>query len=119
MASNLVGHHLQVAYVVPKHRRFIVSGSPSEPFLVEAAAHMMATPGFSTINCLRNFTDDELLDAGESDEIVGRSLTIDAYDVAKRHRMPGTPIHHSWVPVLDFLKALFTDEVYEHIIKIK
>jgi hypothetical protein len=118
---NLIARHLQVAFVVPKHRHFIVSGSPSEPFLIEAAAHMMATPGFSTIHCLLNFANEGLLNAGESGEIVGRSLTIDAYDIALRNCTPSksTPIYHSWVPVLDFLKALFTDKVYEAIVKIK
>ena len=95
MASNLVAHHLLVAYIVPQHRKFIVNGSPSEPFLVEAAAHMMATPGFSTIGCLLNLTNEELLYAGESGGIVGRSLTIDAYDHALRLRHPRTPIYHS------------------------
>jgi hypothetical protein len=121
MSSNLIARHLQVAFVVPKHRHFVVSGSPSEPFLIEAAAHMMATPGFSTIRCLLNFANEGLLNAGESGEIVGRLLTIDAYDIALRKRTPPTsiPIYHSWVPVLDFLNALFTDKVYEDIIKIK
>ena len=36
--------HLQTAYVVPKHRSFVVSGTPIEPFLVEAATCMMASP---------------------------------------------------------------------------
>jgi hypothetical protein len=116
MASNLVARHLQVAYVVPTHRRFLVSGSPSEPFLVEAAARMMATPGFSTIDCLLRFTNEELLDPGESGEIVGRTLMIDAYDTALRAR---ANMYHSWVPVLDFLRALFPDNVYERVIGIR
>ena len=121
MESNLIARHLQVAYVVPIHRKFLFSGSPSEPFLVEAAARLMATSGFSTISCLLNFINEDLVDAGESDEIVRRSLTIDAYDVALRSRLIETEriIYHSWVSVLDFLKALFADSVYERIIKIK
>jgi len=121
MSSNLIARHLQIAFVVPKHGHFVVSGSPSEPFLIEAAAHMMATPGFSTIRCLLNFANEGFLNAGESGEIVGRSLTIDAYDVALRNytHPASTPIYHSWVPVLEFLKALFADELYEEIIKIK
>ena len=118
MASNLVARHLQVAYVVPTHRTFLVSGSPSEPFLVEAAARMMETPGFSTIECLLRFTNEELLDPGESGEIVGRALMIDAYDAALRARLPSSNMYHSWVPVLDFLKALFPDNVYERVIGI-
>ena len=77
----------------------------------------MATPEFSSISCLLNFTNEELIDAGESGIIVGRLLTIDAYDAALRLR-PGSPIYHSWVPVLDFLKALLTDDVYNKIIDI-
>ena len=121
MGSNLIARHLQVAFVVPKHRQFVVSGSPSEPFLIEAAAEMMATTGFSAIHSLLNFANEGLLNAGESDEIVGRLLTIDAYDFALRKRPPTGPRHmyHSWVPVLEFLEALFTDRVYEDIIKIK
>ncbi len=118
MASNLIARHLQVAHVVPNHRTFVVSGSPSEPFIIEAAARMMATPEFSSISCLLNFANEELIDAGESGEIVGRLLTIDAYDAALRLR-PGSLIYHSWVPVLDFLKALFTDDVYNKIISIR
>jgi hypothetical protein len=119
VASNLVARHLQVAYVVPTHRTFLVSGSPSEPFLVEAAARMMATPGFNTIDCLLRFTNEELLDPGESGEIVGRTLMIDAYDAALRARVPTSTMYHSWVHVLDFLKALFPDNVYERVIGIK
>ena len=118
MASNLVARHLQVAEVVPIHRRFIISESPSEPFIIEAAARMMATPGFTGISCLLNFTNEELIDECESGEIAGRLLTIDAYDVALRRRS-GSPIYHSWVPVLGFLEALFTDEVYKKIIEIR
>ncbi|KAF9011504.1 hypothetical protein BDZ89DRAFT_1077772 [Hymenopellis radicata] len=116
MASNLVARHLQVAYVVPTHRTFILSGSPSEPFLVEAAARMMATPGFNTIDCLLQFTNEELLDPGESGEIVGCTLMINAYDAAMRARVP--TMYHSWVHVLDFLKALFPDDVYKRVISI-
>jgi len=73
---------------------------------------MMATPGFTGISCLLNFTNEELIDESESGEIAGRLLTIDAYDAALRLR-PGSPIYHSWVPVLGFLEALFTDDVYK------
>ena len=87
----------------------------------EAVAEMKATTGFSTIHSLLNFANEGLLDAGESGEIVGRLLTIDAYDFALRKRPPRGPRHmyHSWVPVLEFLEAFFTDRVYEDIIKIK
>jgi hypothetical protein len=118
MESNLIARHLQVAFVVPLNRNFVVSGSPSEPFVVEAAAHLMATRGFSAISWLRDFINEDIVDVGESGEIVGRLLTINAYDVALRNRMR-EPIYHSWVPVLDFLKALFADSVYERIIKTK
>ena len=94
MESNLIARHLQVAYVVPIHRKYLFSGSPSEPFLVEAAAHLMATSGFSTISCLLNFNEN-LVDVGESGEIVGRSLTINAYDDALRSRLTETKrIYH-------------------------
>jgi hypothetical protein len=121
MESNLIARHLQVAFVVPINRKFVVSGSPSEPFIVEAAAHLMATPGFSAISRLRDFINEDIVDVGESGEIVGRLLTIDAYDLALRQRMtePQRPMYHSWVSVLDFLKALFADSVYERIIKTK
>ena len=119
MASNLVARHLQVAYVIPTHRTFLVSGSLSEPFLVEAAVRMMATPGFNTIDCLLRFTDKELLDPSESDDIVGRTLMIDAYNAALRACVPTSNMYHSWVPVLDFLRALFPDNVYERVIGIR
>ncbi len=119
MASNLIARHLQVAHIVPIHHGFVVSGSPSEPFIIEAAARMMATPGFSTIRCLLNLANEDLISAGESGEIVGRSLTIDAYDLALRHLRVGSKNFHSWVPVLDFLRMLFTEDVYKKIIKIK
>ena len=110
MASNLVARHLQVAYVVPTHRTFLVSGSPSEPFLVEAAARIMATPGFNTIDCLLRFTDEGLLDPGESSDIVGCTLMIDAYDAALRARMPTSNMYSQVGKVfvcIDFALAEF------------
>jgi hypothetical protein len=92
MASNLIARHLQVAKVVPNHCRFqvAVSGSPSEPFIIEAAARMMATQGFSTLRYLLNLANEELIDAGEGGEIVGQSLTIDDYDLAFRSLCTGS-----------------------------
>jgi len=46
--------------VVPKRRRFVCQRIP---FIIEAAARMMVTPGFSTIRRLLNLTNEDLISA--------------------------------------------------------
>ena len=67
-----------------------------------------------------NFINEDLVDAGENGEIVGKSLTIDAYDVAlRRGRMPETErIYHSWGICLGLFKRVIAF-MNERIIKIK
>jgi hypothetical protein len=71
MAANLVAKHLQMAYIVPDHRKFLISGAPSEPFLVEAAVELMDEFSVSIPHELVRQLQEGHIGIGEAGELIG------------------------------------------------
>ncbi|KIM83568.1 hypothetical protein PILCRDRAFT_429445 [Piloderma croceum F 1598] len=76
---------MRIAFSVPKERKYIRSGYPSEPLLAEAAARQMdefqtLTPDINVmLDTLKHELDSSLLDQGQRDKVVFRLLLSQAY----------------------------------------
>jgi hypothetical protein len=143
--ADLVASHMRVVFSIPKHRRYIYSGTPSEPILAEAAARLMSTFGgprplklFQTsildsskargrvVELLAEWLSVGLLEKGELGEFVARTLLTFAHDLAieDEYRTPtrltdAEPIFSRPISVIAFLRALlqpkFADEVLDYL----
>lgn len=83
--SKLVESHMHVAFVVPEHRQYMYSGTPSEPVLTEAAGRLMQeSDATSAPKVLCRAFDQGFLAPGERGELVARLLMIMAYDRAAK-----------------------------------
>lgn len=114
--AELVESRMRIAYSVPKHRRYMYSGYPSEPVLAEAAARCWAELSKANISIpglLLTFMDNGYIGKGERGELVARLLLTLAFDAAvKQHtsadtrRSQSQQYTHS-VPLRNFLEELF------------
>ncbi|KAF8343858.1 uncharacterized protein EI90DRAFT_3114456 [Cantharellus anzutake] len=127
MESELIESHMRVVYAIPEHREFLHGGSPSEPILAEAAArHLNYPPDRPGIEqrgpeILAWACKKGLLAKGERGELCGRLLVTIAHDIALKplqatDKYSSNPHFHRPVPVLDFLKALFTGDIFHDVI---
>lgn len=120
--ARLVEHRMRVAYIVPRHREWIYSGYSSEPILAEAAARYWAkirARNMSSIPSLLNRSGALLASGrGQRGELVGKMLLTLAFDAAVEHLLAkNKPLIHytTAVPLCLFLKELFGDAHYAHI----
>ncbi|KAJ6531943.1 hypothetical protein B0H19DRAFT_1189266 [Mycena capillaripes] len=124
LEAQLVRSHLRVAFVVPEHREFMFTGTPSEPLLVEAVSQFMDPGGTNHLqttapDLLASFYAEGFLAKGERGEVVARLLWILARDAVSNRLWseeaqtssppstldPGVRFHRP-ILVLDWLKAL-------------
>jgi len=125
MESELVESHMRVVHAMPQHREYFHGGSPPEPVLAEAATRYLDELGEIGVSgptiladaCERGFVSRE-----ERGELCRRLLTTIAHDRAVRNHYAGREIPselywHRAVPVLDFLRALFAEDLHEKILK--
>ncbi|KAH7338588.1 hypothetical protein B0J17DRAFT_657735 [Rhizoctonia solani] len=129
--SQQVESHMRVVYVIPEHREYMRTGTPSEPVLAEAAAAYLspisndsgisiAGPRILSENCIKGF-----LARGERGELCGRLLVSIAHDIAvvetrveiEKSLVDRRVRYHRPVPVLAFLRALFADEHHATILE--
>ena len=113
-AENLmVAGYLRVANVIPSHREYMFSSTPSEPIVAEAAAQVLR--GQNMIKLLCDHVGNGLIEKGQQGELAARLLLTLAHDAALEmmtvdrrpyqgqiERLCTTP-----VPLLTFLSALF------------
>jgi hypothetical protein len=118
----MVAGHLRVANVVPSHREYIFSSTPSEPIVAEAAAQMLR--GQNMIKLLCDHVKGGLIEKGQRGELAARLLLTLAHDAALKtmpvdrrdiyqgqiERLFTTPI-----PLLTFLCTLFAPPYMESI----
>jgi hypothetical protein len=118
----MVAGHLRVANVIPSHREYIISSTPSEPIVAEAAAQVLQDQNL--IRLLFNNVRHGLIEKGQRGELVARLLLTLAHDAAVRKmdikrrsnqgqigRLFTTPI-----PLLAFLSALFAEQHMDSIL---
>ncbi|KAG8216587.1 hypothetical protein J3R82DRAFT_6771, partial [Butyriboletus roseoflavus] len=130
---EMVASHMRTAFSVPGDRPYSCSGYPSEPFLAEAASRQMyhymknSTRYSATrmISILKKNLDDGLINLGQKGEVVMRVLLRNAYiNAIVAEQADEIPAYHEpnfskGCSFLQFLKALFTDELYTSILDAK
>ena len=114
LETVLVQQHLRIAYSIPKHRQYIISGYPSEPLLAEAAAQAIrryAGRIWEVPKLLASFAEKGIIKDGRRGRLVMRMMLMIAYDRAVlRNTAPKQFRKFSdGVPVLAFLEELFQD----------
>ena len=115
--SALVAGHMRCCYSVPKHRRYLRSGTPSEPVLAEAAARIMNKFPCPVEN-LKGFLENGLISKGERGELVAQLLLTLAHDQALLSDLAHDLVIYSQpVPVINFLKKLISRKHLEGILQ--
>ncbi|KAF5372022.1 hypothetical protein D9615_008096 [Tricholomella constricta] len=117
--GKLVESHLRVVFAVPAHGKFIRTGSPSEPLLVEAARQHLDVKQsneiqFTAPTLLSDAFSKGYLARGDRGETLLRTLFILARD-AVVCKMENPPINAP-IRVLDWLRALFNPKWHEFIL---
>ena len=104
--AKLVEGHMRVAYSVPKHRRYLRGGTPSEPVLAEAAARIIND--MSAVSTMSYYLGHGLISKGEPGELIARLLPTLVHD--KCVKFDPMKVHEAQyskpVSVFDFLTAL-------------
>src|ERR1700733_618720 len=119
----MVAGYLRVANVIPSHREYIVSSTPSEPVVAEAAAQVLQKQNM--IELLFNNVRNGLIQKGQRGELVARLLLTLAHDAAieqmdvKRRDDQGQieKLFTTPVPLLTFFSALFAQPHADNIMK--
>ena len=109
----MVAGHLRVANVIPSHREYLISSTPSEPIVAEAAAQVHLKE--SMIKTLCDHVTGGLIEKGQRGELAARLLLTLAHDAAletmnvKRRSYQGQleRLFTTPVPLLTFISALF------------
>lgn len=131
--STLVESHMRVVFAVPEHRKFMRTGTPSEPILAETAARILNTDSTGETRLVIDTLAPEilaqslqrgLLARGERGEMVTRLLWTIAHDKAIQSmygmkRSEGHLRFHRPISVIEFLKALFHKDHHEVILNAK
>ncbi|KIY47465.1 hypothetical protein FISHEDRAFT_74576 [Fistulina hepatica ATCC 64428] len=89
--AELVRNHMRIAFSIPEHREYMMTGAPSEPVLAEAAAIEMYERNVSLIQIISKHTSRGLIEKGERGGLVARALLIRAFDFAVHSYMTGVP----------------------------
>jgi hypothetical protein len=121
---ELVRNHLRMLYSVHPDRDTIVTGSPPEPLIAEAAARFIhhnlenGTLYMNLWGLLENHIDHGFAAQGDIGELIGRALSISAMHCAINN-LPNTGVHElkyqTPVTVTDYYKAFLTLEAWEHL----
>jgi hypothetical protein len=123
---RLVSSHMRVLFSIPSHREYLITGTPSEPILAEAAAHVMDSEHRNgleycteTLDCLLRWTANGLLKVEDMVYYIARCLLTAAHDAVIVHEQGGVlneygfyksrPGLHFSSPIrlVDFIEALF------------
>jgi hypothetical protein len=130
LEQQLVASYLRTVFVVPNHREFMRTGTPSEPILAEAAASFMQrkTPRVDALKTLQAFFNENGLAAkGDRGELVGRLLDIFAIDSAIQEvalrtgrSSPGSRgLFNKPISVKDYLACLISKDQLPQVLKAK
>ncbi|CAG8634928.1 12267_t:CDS:2, partial [Ambispora gerdemannii] len=115
-ASKLVSSHMRILRHVDEERESLVTTSPSEPILAEAASHIMNYPGIfvQVLNHLVNsIRSHVVVNAGDQGELVGRILCLLAVDKAIQSKYECWNMYSQSITVQEFLDALVGSQAFE------
>lgn len=116
-----VSCNLRLLYSVHRNHETIASGSPPEPLIAEASAQLMYEtletknePYMDIWELVLEFVDEGFLPQGSVGELLGRVLSILAMDRAiQGMSTPCQLKYQTPVKVVDYYKALLTDEAWD------
>ena len=112
----MVAGHPRVANVIPDHREYVISSTPSEPIVAEAAAQVLR--GQDMVHLLAQNVTEGLIEKGQRGELVARLLLTLAHDRAlERMTIPHRDyqgrlekLYTTPIPVIAFFCALFSQQ---------
>jgi hypothetical protein len=118
----MIAGHLRVANVIPAHREYVISWTPWEPIIAEAAAQVLRRQNMVTL--LAQNVREGLIDKGQRGELVARLLLTLAHDLALEDmRIPHKPnqcqveqLYSSPIPVITFFRALLTQQYVDSLL---
>jgi hypothetical protein len=120
--EKMVRSHLRIAYSVSRANGTMVTGNSPEPLVAEGSAQLMhmelpSNNGKKYMNVwdlLVQYCEGGLLPQGTIGELLGRALSIFAMDRAiEATRTKCQLKYQTPVKVLDYYKALLTDQAWE------
>jgi len=123
MENLMVAGHLRVANVIPAHREYVISSTPSEPIVAEAAAQVLR--GQNMVDILARNVRDGLIEKGQRGELVARLLLTLAHDQAlenmkiphKANQGQLEKLYTSPILVITFFRALFSQEYVDKLLR--
>ena len=123
-AENLmVAGHLRVANVIPAHREYVISSTPSEPIVAEAAAQVLHRQNMANLLALN--VKEGLIEKGQRGELVARLLFTLAHDQAlenmeithRDHQGELEKLYTSPIPIVTFFRALFSQKYVDILLR--
>jgi hypothetical protein len=119
----MVAGHLRVANVIPAHREYVISSTPSEPVVAEAAAQVLCSQNM--VDLLAQNVREGLIEKGQRGELVARLLLTLAHDLAladikiphRANQGQLEKLYTSPIPVTTFFRALFHDQYTDTLMK--
>ena len=116
----MVAGHLRVANIISSHREYMISSTPSEPIVAEAAAQILW--GENVVNLLSDNVWRGLIEKGQRGELATRILLTLAHDAASNAMNIRGPFYVGSlerlftipIPLLTFLSALFAQPQMEN-----
>ena len=118
----MVAGHLRIANVIPAHGEYVISSTPSEPIVSEAAAQVLR--GQNIDDLLAQNEREGLIEKGQRGELVARLLFTLAHDQAlenleiahKDHQGQLEKLYTSPIPVVAFFRALFSQQYVDNLL---
>jgi hypothetical protein len=112
----MIAGHLRVANIIPQHREYVFSSTPSEPIVAEAACQVLRRKDM--VHLLSQNVNEGLIEKGQRGELVARLLLTLAHDQAletmqvrpRAYQGQLDKLYTSPIPVENFFRALFTKE---------
>jgi hypothetical protein len=118
----MVAGHLRIANVIPAHREYVISSTPSEPIVAEAAAQVLRRQNM--VDLLAQNVREGLIEKGQRGELVARLL----FTLARDQALENMEIAHndnqgqleklytSPIPVVAFFRALFSQQYVDNLL---
>ncbi|GJE94101.1 hypothetical protein PsYK624_102690 [Phanerochaete sordida] len=125
LTEEMVYKHMRIAFIFPAHGDYIITGTPSEPLLAEAAAEFMCLcTDVSWLRELANAASRALIKITWRGDLLARLLLTLSFDRAgDPHRRAsawdGERMYSPAVPLVDFLQALFADQWHDAVLDAK
>ena len=107
IACRQVERHMRLCLAATSGFERLVTISPSEPLLAEAARDLLQHTSMNPINHLAQHSDLDCIDLGRRGELVATFIVMQARDRAAKEER--------WMPIPEFMKALLSSAHHEEL----